>query len=293
MSEQKAAEQVGGEEKDQRQHRHRQDTDREVGERQPAADPPEELPPQQPERPGQRHQHEAGERQLRERSEDAGIDYQREDAEEDVEQPRDEQGGLGQSSRGALQGRGPGSCQRLTARRARGFDGSARERAAWPRIALRALSRGCDITARQARRTQSEERSRVPTATRSRVSEDRIQRRSRQRRALPRRRSARQPGWAPEARRGLARSRGGEGRAGANPARGRGPGARRQSRISRWAAVAEERYENDSLYPRMSGEVDAETAAVFAQVISRQQEHRTRLDSLLEAMTRSPGDISG
>ena len=59
------------------------------------------------------------------------------------------------------------------------------------------------------------------------------------------------------------------------------------------AALAEERYENDSLYPRMSGEVAAGTAAVFAQVVPRQQEHLARLDSLLDAMTRSPGDISG
>ena len=59
------------------------------------------------------------------------------------------------------------------------------------------------------------------------------------------------------------------------------------------AALAEERYENDSLYPRMSGEVDAATAAVFTQVVARQQQHLARLDSLLEAMTRSPGDISG
>ena len=59
------------------------------------------------------------------------------------------------------------------------------------------------------------------------------------------------------------------------------------------AALAEERYENDSLYLRMSGEVDAETAAVFAQVVARQQEHLARLDSLLDAMTRSSGDFSG
>ena len=59
------------------------------------------------------------------------------------------------------------------------------------------------------------------------------------------------------------------------------------------AALAEERYENDSLYPRMSGEVDAGTAAVFAQVVARQQEHLARLDSLLDAMTRSSGDFSG
>jgi rubrerythrin len=59
------------------------------------------------------------------------------------------------------------------------------------------------------------------------------------------------------------------------------------------AALAEERYENDSLYPRMSGEVDAATAAVFSQVVSRQQQHLARLDSLLDAKTRSQGDISG
>jgi rubrerythrin len=59
------------------------------------------------------------------------------------------------------------------------------------------------------------------------------------------------------------------------------------------AALAEERYENDSLYPRMSGEVDAATAAVFTKVVARQQEHLARLDSLLDALTRSPGDISG
>ncbi len=59
------------------------------------------------------------------------------------------------------------------------------------------------------------------------------------------------------------------------------------------AALAEERYENDSLYPRMSGEVDAETAAVFAKVVARQQAHLARLDSLLDAMTRSSGDFSG
>lgn len=58
-------------------------------------------------------------------------------------------------------------------------------------------------------------------------------------------------------------------------------------------ALAEERYENDSLYPRMSGEVDAATAEVFSKVVSRQQEHMARLDSLLESMTRSSGDISG
>ena len=57
------------------------------------------------------------------------------------------------------------------------------------------------------------------------------------------------------------------------------------------AALAEERYENDSLYPRMAKEVDPETAAVFNQVIAKQKEHLARIDALLEALTRSQGDI--
>jgi rubrerythrin len=57
------------------------------------------------------------------------------------------------------------------------------------------------------------------------------------------------------------------------------------------AALAEERYENDSLYPRMAKEVDAETAAVFAQVTAKQKEHLARIDGLLDALTRSQGDI--
>jgi rubrerythrin len=57
------------------------------------------------------------------------------------------------------------------------------------------------------------------------------------------------------------------------------------------AALAEERYENDSLYPRMAREVDADTASVLAQVTAKQREHLARLESLLDALTRSQGDI--
>jgi rubrerythrin len=57
------------------------------------------------------------------------------------------------------------------------------------------------------------------------------------------------------------------------------------------AAVAEERYENDALYPRMIREVDDETAGVLRQVVSRQQEHAQRLSALLDAITSSSGDI--
>jgi len=57
------------------------------------------------------------------------------------------------------------------------------------------------------------------------------------------------------------------------------------------AALAEERYENDALYPRMASEVDGETAAVFEQVLARQKDHAAKLESLLDAVTRSRGDI--
>jgi rubrerythrin len=57
------------------------------------------------------------------------------------------------------------------------------------------------------------------------------------------------------------------------------------------AAVAEERYENDALYPRMIREVDSETADVLRQVVSRQQEHAQRLAALLDALGSSPGDV--
>ncbi len=59
------------------------------------------------------------------------------------------------------------------------------------------------------------------------------------------------------------------------------------------AALAEERYENDSLYPRMVREVDPETAAVFENVTQKQREHLARLESLLDALTRSSGDLAG
>ncbi len=59
------------------------------------------------------------------------------------------------------------------------------------------------------------------------------------------------------------------------------------------AAVAEERYENDSLYPRMMRDVDPETSAVLGRVVAKQQEHLARLESLLDALTRSPGDLAG
>jgi len=59
------------------------------------------------------------------------------------------------------------------------------------------------------------------------------------------------------------------------------------------AALAEERYENESLYPRMAGEVDEPTAAVFAGVIAAQDEHARRLERLAAELQASTADVSG
>jgi rubrerythrin len=57
------------------------------------------------------------------------------------------------------------------------------------------------------------------------------------------------------------------------------------------AALAEERYENESLYPRMAGEVDEATATVFAEIVARQREHEGRFEKLLDQLSRSKGDL--
>lgn len=57
------------------------------------------------------------------------------------------------------------------------------------------------------------------------------------------------------------------------------------------AALAEERYENDALYPRMLRDVDEATAGIFRDVVARQQLHAERLEGLLDALTRSRGDL--
>jgi len=59
------------------------------------------------------------------------------------------------------------------------------------------------------------------------------------------------------------------------------------------AAIAEERYENDALYPRMVADVDDDTAAVFKDVVTRQRQHAERLESLLDRLTSSSGDLPG
>jgi rubrerythrin len=57
------------------------------------------------------------------------------------------------------------------------------------------------------------------------------------------------------------------------------------------AALAEESYENDVLYPKMLREVDEETAGVLRGVVSAQQEHLARLTRLREEYHASRGDV--
>lgn len=56
-------------------------------------------------------------------------------------------------------------------------------------------------------------------------------------------------------------------------------------------ALAEERYENESLYPRMQREVDAETGAVFASVVAAQERHASRLRELADELRATLGDL--
>lgn len=58
------------------------------------------------------------------------------------------------------------------------------------------------------------------------------------------------------------------------------------------SAIAEERYENEALYPRMKTEVDAETAAIFDEMVAAQKQHQAQLEDLLDRLTASTGDIS-
>jgi rubrerythrin len=57
------------------------------------------------------------------------------------------------------------------------------------------------------------------------------------------------------------------------------------------AAVAEEAYENDVLYPKMIREVDGGTAQVLQEVVKAQQEHLARLTRLRSEVQASGGDV--
>ncbi len=57
------------------------------------------------------------------------------------------------------------------------------------------------------------------------------------------------------------------------------------------AAIAEESYENEVLYPKMIRDVDAETANVLSSTVAAQQEHLARLIKLRDAYSSSQGDV--
>lgn len=57
------------------------------------------------------------------------------------------------------------------------------------------------------------------------------------------------------------------------------------------AAIADERYENDVLYPKMRREVDGEVAEVFDAVVAAQREHLDRLHALRDRYTAARGDV--
>ncbi len=55
------------------------------------------------------------------------------------------------------------------------------------------------------------------------------------------------------------------------------------------AELAEERYENEVLYPKLKS-LSPEAASTFEQVISAQRAHLERLEALRAALGSSPGD---
>jgi rubrerythrin len=58
------------------------------------------------------------------------------------------------------------------------------------------------------------------------------------------------------------------------------------------AAVAEERYENDVLYPKIVRDVNEEqTAAVFRQLLAAQADHLRELQALSRDLGASTGDV--
>lgn len=59
------------------------------------------------------------------------------------------------------------------------------------------------------------------------------------------------------------------------------------------AEIAEERYENEVLYPKLIQSAGSdEVVGVFQQVIEAQKEHQRRLEELRRALTASEGDVA-
>ena len=57
------------------------------------------------------------------------------------------------------------------------------------------------------------------------------------------------------------------------------------------AALAEERFENDVLYPKLIRSVEDDTVEVFQQVVSAQQTTVETLERLRDALQASTGDV--
>jgi len=58
------------------------------------------------------------------------------------------------------------------------------------------------------------------------------------------------------------------------------------------AAVSEERYENDVLYPKMIRDVDQATGNILLEVLEAQKVHLKHLEDLRQALTSSSGDVA-
>ena len=58
------------------------------------------------------------------------------------------------------------------------------------------------------------------------------------------------------------------------------------------AALSEERYENDVLYPKMIRDVDQETANVFLRIVNAQKEHLRQLEALRGDLNAAQGDVA-
>jgi hypothetical protein len=59
------------------------------------------------------------------------------------------------------------------------------------------------------------------------------------------------------------------------------------------AEIAEERYENDVLYPKMiqGAGADEEAVGLFQRVIEAQKDHLRRLGALRDSLNASTGDV--
>lgn len=57
-------------------------------------------------------------------------------------------------------------------------------------------------------------------------------------------------------------------------------------------AIAEERFENDVLYPKMIRDLDPATADALLRVVAAQKEHLRELEAMRQALTSAPGDVA-